>query len=53
MSNLLCYSSYVCWSGDFELAGAGDEETPLQKYQRLNCEVSKEQSSFINFNDAK
>ena len=31
--------SYICWSGDFELAGAGNDETPLQKYQRLNCEV--------------
>jgi len=32
---------YVAWSGEFELVpGDGSEvETPLQKYQRLNCEV--------------
>jgi len=36
------FSRYVAWSGEFELVpgGEGDEkETPLQKYQRLNCEV--------------
>ena len=31
------------WHGDYELVGAGNgavgAETPLQKYQRLNCEV--------------
>ena len=32
-------SSYVCWSGDLELAGSDEAETPIQKYQRLNCEV--------------
>ena len=31
--------SYVCWSGELELAGSGETETPVQKYQRLNCEV--------------
>ncbi len=30
---------YICWSGDFELAGPGETETPLQKYHRLNFEV--------------
>lgn len=30
---------YISWSGDFELAARGETETPLQKYQRLNCEV--------------
>ena len=34
---------YVVWNGDYELAGTGScpmgTETPLQKYQRLNCEV--------------
>ena len=30
---------YACWSGDYEICGPGEEETPLQKYQRLNCEV--------------
>ena len=33
----------VVWNGDYELAGTGSgpkgTETPLQKYQRLNCEV--------------
>ena len=35
--------SYIAWSGEFELAGGEDrgEETPLQKYQRLNCEVKE------------
>ena len=38
----MLFSRYVAWSGEFELVpgGEGDEkETPLQKYQRLNCEV--------------
>ena len=30
---------YIAWSGEFELAAQGESETPLQKYQRLNCEV--------------
>lgn len=40
--NQFFFSRYVAWSGEFELVpgGEGDEkETPLQKYQRLNCEV--------------
>ena len=31
--------SYIAWTGDFELAGKDETETPEQKYQRLNCEV--------------
>ncbi len=30
---------YVCWSGEYEICAPGEEETVLQKYQRLNCEV--------------
>jgi len=30
---------YIAWTGDFELAGKDETETPEQKYQRLNCEV--------------
>jgi len=30
---------YIAWTGDFELAGEGEKETPEQKYQRLNCDV--------------
>jgi len=30
---------YIAWTGDFELAGKEETETPEQKYQRLNCEV--------------
>ena len=30
---------YIAWTGDYELAGKGEEETLDQKYQRLNCEV--------------
>lgn len=31
---------YIAWSGEFELVQDGSEkESPLQKYQRLNCEV--------------
>merc|ERR1739838_233774 len=29
----------IAWTGDFELAGKDETETPEQKYQRLNCEV--------------
>jgi hypothetical protein len=30
---------YIAWSGEFELVPPGTEkETPLQRYQRLNCE---------------
>jgi len=32
---------YVTWTGDYEIDGSASvgKETPLQKYQRLNCEV--------------
>lgn len=32
---------YVTWTGDYEIDGGASvgKETPLQKYQRLNCEV--------------
>lgn len=30
---------YLAWSGDIEVYNRGYDETPLQKYQRLNCEV--------------
>ena len=33
------FFSYIAWTGDFELAGKDETETPEQKYQRLNCEV--------------
>lgn len=32
-------TGYVAWSGNWELAGYGDKETVLQKYQRLQCEM--------------
>jgi hypothetical protein len=28
-------------SGDWELVGIGEKETPLQKYQRLQCEMKE------------
>lgn len=28
-----------CRFGDWELAGEGKKETPIQKYQRLQCEI--------------
>jgi dynactin-2 len=28
-------------SGDWELVGSGDKETPFQKYQRLQCEMKE------------
>lgn len=28
-------------SGDWELAGEGEKETPIQKYQRLQCEMNE------------
>jgi len=27
--------------GDWELVGEGEKETPLQKFQRLQCEVKE------------
>jgi len=32
---------YITWTGDYEIDGSASvgKETPLQKYQRLNCEV--------------
>ena len=30
---------YGCWSGEYEICAPGEEETPMQKYHRLNCEV--------------
>ena len=36
------FFSYIAWSGEFELVPGGEggeRETPMQKYQRLNCEV--------------
>ena len=43
---------YVCWSGELELAGQGEQETPLQKYQRLNCEVRELQEELASAKDA-
>ena len=30
---------YIAWTGDYELAGKGEDESIEQRYQRLNCEV--------------
>ena len=32
---------YITWTGDYEIDGSSSvgKETPMQKYQRLNCEV--------------
>ena len=32
---------YITWTGDYEINGSSSvgKETPMQKYQRLNCEV--------------
>lgn len=27
--------------GDWELTGQGEKETPIQKYQRLQCEIKE------------
>ncbi|XP_044732030.1 dynactin subunit 2 [Chrysoperla carnea] len=32
-------TGYDARSGDWELVGEGEQETPLQKYQRLKCEI--------------
>lgn len=32
---------YVSWSGELELITDGDKETPMQKYQRLKCEMGE------------
>lgn len=34
-------TGYDARSGDWELAGQGESETPLQKYQRLQCEMNE------------
>ncbi|KAJ8966978.1 hypothetical protein NQ314_003201 [Rhamnusium bicolor] len=40
-------TGYDARSGDWELVGAGETETPIQKYQRLQCEM-KELLEVIN-----
>lgn len=34
-------TGYDARSGDWELAGQGQKETPIQKYQRLQCEMKE------------
>lgn len=34
-------TGYDARTGDYELAGQGQHETPLQKYQRLKCEMQE------------
>nr|XP_015838591.1 PREDICTED: dynactin subunit 2 [Tribolium castaneum] len=34
-------TGYDARSGDWELVGEGEKETPLQKYQRLQCEMKE------------
>ncbi|KAJ4442794.1 hypothetical protein ANN_04387, partial [Periplaneta americana] len=34
-------TGYDARSGDWELVGTGEKETPLQKYQRLQCEMKE------------
>lgn len=34
----ICNFRYVAWTGEYEIGSDGDE-TPMQRYQRLNCEV--------------
>jgi dynactin-2 len=34
-------TGYDAHSGDWELVGEGERETPLQKYQRLQCEMKE------------
>lgn len=34
-------TGYDARSGDWELVGDGEKETPLQKYQRLQCEMKE------------
>lgn len=34
-------TGYDARSGDWELAGLGEKETPIQKYQRLQCEMKE------------
>jgi hypothetical protein len=36
MENLVFLAGYIAWKGETE---ASKEETPVKKYQRLNCEV--------------
>ena len=36
----ISHPRYIAWNGDYEVVNRGDlDETPVQKYQRLNCEV--------------
>ncbi|CAG9766653.1 unnamed protein product [Ceutorhynchus assimilis] len=41
---------YDARSGDWELAGAREKETPIQKYQRLQCEMSELLEEVNNLN---
>lgn len=34
-------NGYDAWSGEYELAGDGEKETPVQKCRRLQCELSE------------
>jgi len=35
------YDTSISRFGDWELVGEGEKETPLQKFQRLQCEVKE------------
>jgi len=43
---------YIAWTGDFELAGEGENETPEQKYQRLNCDVRQLMDELENLKES-
>ena len=49
---LILRFSYIAWTGDFELAGEGENETPEQKYQRLNCDVRQLMDELENLKES-
>ncbi|XP_066260880.1 dynactin subunit 2 [Euwallacea similis] len=46
-------TGYDARSGDWELAGQGVKETPIQKYQRLQCEIKELLEEVNNLGKAK